>query len=128
MSIYGITKQYFGSFDEAVLKIKEALSKEGFGILSEINVQEKMKEKLGKDMNRYIILGACNPPLAFDALQKEQEIGLLLPCNVIVYEKNGNVYVSALKPSVALSITDNPALTDLASKAEEKLTTAINSL
>jgi len=83
-SHYGYGKTVSYDFETAIKKVTEELKKEGFGVLSEIDIQEKVKEKLGKDMDRYVILGACNPGLAFEALEVEQEIGLLLPCNVIV--------------------------------------------
>ncbi|MGZ8709930.1 MAG: DUF302 domain-containing protein, partial [Thermoanaerobaculia bacterium] len=83
---YGIRKMVPLSYDEAVAKTKSALQEQGFGVLSEIDMKQKLKEKLDVDTKRYVILGACNPPLAWKAMQAEPEIGLLLPCNVIVYE------------------------------------------
>ena len=118
------------SFDEAVQKTREALQGQGFGVLSEIDMREKMKEKLGVDMPRYLILGACNPPLARKALQAEPEIGLLLPCNVIVYESAaGETVVAAIDPDAMLAmIGDNAAVAEVARDARTRLTAAIDAL
>jgi len=125
---YGYTKQVKLSFDKAVEKVKEELSKEGFGILTEINVKDTLKEKIDVDFDNYIILGACNPSLAHKALQAEQEIGLLLPCNVIVYEKDGEVFVSGIMPTVAMGMVENEKLSCIGEEAEEKMKKVINSL
>ncbi len=118
------------SFDEAVQKTREALQGQGFGVLTEIDTREKMKEKLGVDMPRYLILGACNPPLARKALQAEPEIGLLLPCNVIVYESAaGETVVAAIDPDAMLAmIGDNAAVAEVARDARTRLTAAIDAL
>jgi len=94
---YGFRKELPLSYEEVVAKVTEALKKEGFGILTEINIKDKLKEKLGVDFNKYIILGACNPPNAYRALQAEPDIGLMLPCNVIVYEAGGKTVLSVTK-------------------------------
>lgn len=125
---YGIKKQINYPFTDAVTKTKAALSKEGFGILTEIDVRATLKKKLNADWDNYVILGACNPPFAFQALQAEKEIGLLLPCNVIVYEDADRVFASAIRPTVAMGRIKNPALVDIAKEVEVKLTKAINSL
>ena len=125
---YGIRKQINHPFADAVAKVKDELSKQGFGILTEIDVKKTLKNKLHVEWGNYVILGACNPPFAFQALQAEKEIGLFLPCNVIVYEDSGTVYVSAIRPTVAMNIVENPALADIAGKVEEKLTKVINNL
>ncbi|PIP55684.1 MAG: hypothetical protein CO183_02465 [Candidatus Zambryskibacteria bacterium CG_4_9_14_3_um_filter_42_9] len=125
---YSIKKQISHTFTDVVAKTKAALVEEGFGILTEIDVKATLKNKLNADWDNYIILGACNPPLAFQALQAEKEIGLLLPCNVIVYEDGGKVFVSAIQPTVAMGQIKNPALTDIAEKVEEKLKKVIDSL
>lgn len=125
---YGIKKQVNHSFTDAVARVKEELSRQGFGILTEIDVKKTLKSKLHVEWSNYVILGACNPPFAFQALQAEKDIGLLLPCNVIVYEDGGTVYASAIRPTVAMNMVENPTLTDLAGKVEEKLKEAINSL
>lgn len=125
---YGIKKQVNHSFADAVVRVKEELSKQGFGILTEIDVKKTLKNKLHVEWSNYVILGACNPPFAFQALQAEKEIGLLLPCNVIVYEDGGTVYASAVRPSVAMNMVKNPVLADIAGKVEEKLKEVINNL
>lgn len=125
---YGHTKQIELAFDKTVERVKEELSKEGFGVLTEINVRETLKKKLDVDFDEYIILGACNPPFAHKALQAEHEIGLLLPCNVIVYEKGGSVFVSGILPTVAMNMVENPDLQVIAEEIEEKLKKVINSL
>jgi len=125
---YGVKKQINYPFTDAVTKTKAALSEEGFGILTEIDVKATLKKKLNADWDNYVILGACNPPFAFQALQAEKEIGLLLPCNVIVYEDAGRVFASAIRPTVAMGKIKNPALVDIAKEVEDKLTKAINNL
>src|SRR3989338_1415731 len=114
MPKYGYAKQLNIPFDTAINKTIAALKKEGFGVLTDIDVRKTLKEKLNVEFKRYRILGVCNPTRAYQALQNEEEIGLLLPCNVIVYEKDGSVVVSALKPSVAFTIIDNEKLKPLA--------------
>lgn len=128
MSNYGYPKQLHVSFDEAVDKTINALKSNGFGILTDIDVKKTLKEKLDVDFKQYRILGACNPPRAYKALQSEEEIGLLLPCNVIVYEKDGDVIVSALKPSVAFTIVENEQLESVATEVEQTLKQVIDNL
>ncbi len=128
MSNYGYSKQLSLSFDEAVEKTINALKEEGFGILTDIDVKKTLKEKLDVDFKRYRILGACNPPRALKALEGEEEIGLLLPCNVIVYEKDDGTIVSAIRPSVAFSIVDNQDLAPIADEVEEILKRVIDGL
>ena len=125
---YGIRTTLNVSYEEAIPKVTEALKKEGFGILTEINVKETIKKKLDKDFPKYIILGACNPQLAYQALTSETEIGLLLPCNVIVYEKEGKTVVSAQDPAAALSIVGNDKIAPIAKEAKERLERVIRSL
>ncbi len=125
---YGYSKQIELTFEEAKEKTKEELSKEGFGVLTEIDVKATLKKKIDVDYDNYIILGACNPQFAHKALQAEKEIGLLLPCNVIIYENNDNVYVSAIVPSVAMGMVENPKLADISQEVEEKLKKVIDSL
>jgi uncharacterized protein (DUF302 family) len=98
---YGISKTISLSFENAVEKVTEELKKEGFGVLTTIDVKATMKQKLGVDFTKYVILGACNPPFAHQSLLAEEQIGLLLPCNVIVYEKEGTTVVSAFDPMVS---------------------------
>lgn len=127
---YGIRKTVSLSYDEAIDKTKRALQEQGFGVLSELDMKEKLKEKLGVDFKRYVILGACNPPLAYKALQAEPEIGLLLPCNVIVYETaEGHAVISAVDPDAMLSIVgSNPAVAEVARDARARLQQAISSI
>ncbi|HZR45176.1 MAG TPA: DUF302 domain-containing protein [Candidatus Manganitrophaceae bacterium] len=125
---YGIRAAVNASYEETVPRVIDALKKEGFGALTEINVKETIRKKLGKDFPKYIILGGCNPELAYQALTAETEIGLLLPCNVIVYEKEGKTFVSAQDPEAALSIVGNPAVAPVAKQARERLARAIDSL
>jgi uncharacterized protein (DUF302 family) len=122
---YGYKKQTDLSFEDAVAKTKEMLSKEGFGILTEIDVQATLKKKLGVEYGQYVILGACNPSLAYKALQTEKEIGLLLPCNVIVYEVAGSVFVATILPTAAMEMVKNAVLDDIAQEAEVKLKKAV---
>jgi uncharacterized protein (DUF302 family) len=121
---YGFLRTVDLGFDEATEKTREALKEEGFGVLSEIRLDEKLKEKLGVDFRRYVILGACNPPLAYKTLQEEINIGLLLPCNVIVYEaddKNKSV-VAAVDAKAMLSVVgESPALEAVSGEVNEKL-------
>ncbi|MEJ2470241.1 MAG: DUF302 domain-containing protein [Desulfuromonadales bacterium] len=103
-------------------KVRDELQKEGFGILSEIDVTAKFKEKLGKDFRKYVILGACNPKLAWEAFGTELNIGTLLPCNVVLYEADdGNTAVVIMDPEAALSFIDNPDVASLARQVKEKM-------
>lgn len=127
-SDYGYRKTVSCDFETAIKKVTEELKKEGFGILTKINIQEKLNEKLGKEMDKYVVLGACNPPLAYEALQVEKEIGLLLPCNVIVYENEGKVVVSAILPTVAMGFIHNLKLRCVADQVEPKLKAVVDRL
>ncbi len=130
-SKYGFSKTVDIPYAEAVEKTRAALKEEGFGVLSEIDIKEKLKEKLGVDFRRYVILGACNPPLAYKTLQQELEIGLLLPCNVIVYEADDTTksVVSAVDAQAMLSVVGNNATLDqVASEVNERLGRVISSL
>ena len=127
-SQYGFSKTIDLPYEEAVEKARAALKAEGFGVLSEIDIREKLKEKLGVDFRRYVILGACNPALAYETLQEEINIGLLLPCNVIVYEQDGRTVVAAVDAAKMLSVVGNPTLESTASKVNEKLRRVIESL
>ncbi len=109
------------SYANTVAKVKEELKKEGFGVLTEIDVKQTLKAKLNVDFEDYIILGACNPPLAYQALIAERDIGVLLPCNVIVYVQDGKTFVSAVLPTVQLGKVGNPKLLPIAEQVEEKL-------
>ncbi len=126
---YYIEKTTVYAFEEAVEKVTEELKKEGFGVLSEIDIHEKLKEKLDVDFRRYKILGACNPPKAFQALQYENKIGTMLPCNVIVQElDDGKTEVAAVNPVASMLAVDNRDLTAVANEIEEKLQRVIHAL
>jgi len=128
MPEYGFTKTLDEPFDSVMERTKQELQKEGFGILTSIDVREKFKEKLGIDFRKYVILGACNPPSAHQAITIEENIGLLLPCNVIVYEKDDKTVVSIIKPSVAMNMIQNEQLLEVARKVEQKLKKVFESI
>ena len=128
---YGFSRTVDAAFDEATERTREALKKEGFGVLSEIRLDEKLKEKLGVDFRRYVILGACNPPLAYRTLQEDINIGLLLPCNVIVYEADdkSKSVVAAIDAKVMLSVAGgNSAMNEVASEVNERLRRVIEQI
>jgi uncharacterized protein (DUF302 family) len=120
--MYGHHIEIAGPFDRALERVQGALKAEGFGVLSDIDIQKAMKEKLGRDMPAYRILGACNPPLAHQALQVDPEIGLLLPCNVTVRQADGDrVVVGFLDPQIMVQLTNNAAVGAVANDAGERL-------
>lgn len=126
---YHISTQVSASYEDAVAKVKEELKKEGFGVLTEIDVKQTLKTKLDVDFRNYCILGACNPAFAYKALQAERNIGLLLPCNVIVQEsEGGTVEISAIDPIAAMRETNNPKLEKIASEIKAKLEKVVSSL
>lgn len=126
---YYFSKSMEMAFDEAVAKVTGELKKEGFGILTEIDVKETLKKKLNVDFKQYKILGACNPPFAYKALKAEDKIGTMLPCNVIVQEISGEqVEVSAIDPVASMQAVKNPALQEIAAEIQNKLKKVINSL
>ena len=126
---YYFAKTLNVSFEEAVKLATEALKNEGFGVISEINMHEKLKEKLGVDFKRYKILGACNPPLAYKALQAEEKIGTMLPCNVLVIEQEQNkIEIAAVNPVASMQAITNPALGDVALEVTNKLKRVIDNL
>lgn len=127
---YGITREVALPYEDAVGRIRETLKEQGFGILTEIDVKQTLKAKLDKDFTKYIILGACNPPLAYRALSEELNIGLLLPCNVDVYEhpENGRTVVSAVNPEVLVQVTGRQELAPIAEEVRAKLTAAIEAV
>ena len=125
---YSISTRLSLTYDEALLRVKAALKEEGFGVLTEIDVKETLSEKLQVDFRRYDIIGACNPQLAHRALQAELDVGLLLPCNVIVYEDDGGSVVAAFDPEAAMGLADNPGLSEIAREAKERLRRALESL
>ena len=119
---FGFGKQLDTDFDSAIEDVTAALQTEGFGVLSDIDVAAKMKEKLDRDMPRYRILGACNPPLAWDAIQAVEDIGLLLPCNVLVRENaDGDVFVDFMDPKSVLSLVDHPGIGPMAEDVRSRL-------
>jgi len=121
-SDFGFGKIVEESFDDAISKVTAELEKEGFGVLSDIDVAAKMKAKLDKDMPRYRILGACNPSLAFQAISAVEDIGLLLPCNVLVREDaDDNVHVDFMDPEAVLSLVDHPGVAPLATDVKGRL-------
>jgi len=126
---YYINKKIESGFDDAVRLVRESLKNEGFGVLTEIDIHEKLKEKLNVDFRKYKILGACNPPYAYKALQKEDKIGTMLPCNVIIQELDSNdIEVAAVDPVASMQAVKNEELVYIASEIKEKLMRVINSL
>jgi uncharacterized protein (DUF302 family) len=127
MSYYFSKKSALG-FEKAIEKVTEALKSEGFGVLTEIDVKETLKKKLDVDFRPYIILGACNPPFAYKALQAEDKVGIMLPCNVIVQEKENGVEIAAVDPAASMQAIDNPKLGEIAGEIRQRLHRVIDSL
>jgi uncharacterized protein (DUF302 family) len=126
---YGMTVRLAGGFDPAVERVRTALREQGFGVLTEIDVRATLKEKLNVDIEDYLILGACNPPLAHRALQADRDIGLLLPCNVVVRsEPPDTTLVQALDPALMVQVTGRPELEEVADEATTRLRAALDSL
>jgi len=126
---YYIQKTLTSGFDAALNRVREELKKEGFGVLTEIDVRDTMKKKLDKEFRNYRILGACNPPFAWQALQVEERIGLLLPCNVIVQETGpGKVEVAAIDPAASMQTVGNPGLVEIAEQVQAKLKKVVAAL
>lgn len=127
---YGFEREIDADFEQTVERTKEALKAEGFGVLSEIRIDEKLKEKLGVDFRRYVILGACNPPLAYQTLQEDINIGLLLPCNVIVYEaeKSDRSIVAAIDAKAMMSVVGQDGIEATATEVNEKLQKALDQI
>lgn len=125
---YGITISTQLSFHDAVARTRDALAEQGFGVLTEIDVQATLKNKLGHDMEPYLILGACNPQLAHQALDVERDIGLLLPCNVVVRREGDHTLVQALDPQVMVSLPDRPELQRVADDAGARLKAALGAV
>jgi uncharacterized protein (DUF302 family) len=124
---YGIKRVVNYTYEEAVVKITAALAEQGFGVLTEIDVKATLKKKIDQDFTKYVILGACNPGLAYEALSEEIDIGLLLPCNVIVYEhpENGKTVIGVIDPEMMVQATGRTDLVEFAKNVREKLQNAI---
>ena len=125
---YYFSKTIDLDFDSAIIKVTEELKKEGFGILTDIDVKATLKKKLDVDFHKYRILGACNPPFAYQALQAEDKIGTMLPCNVIVQERDGKTEVSAIDPLASMQAVKNEALSGIAEEVRQKLRAVIEKL
>jgi uncharacterized protein (DUF302 family) len=125
---YGYVARVDLPFEDAVARMEAGLKNEGFGVLCKIDIQAKLKEKLGVEFPRYVILGACNPPLAYQALQEEINLGLLLPCNAVVYERNGQVYVGVVDAEKMLSVVGNPGMEQMARDVNRKLRSVVNNI
>lgn len=128
MSEIGFRIELKANYDDAIAKATTALKQQGFGVLTTIDVQATLKQKLNTEFRRYVILGACNPPLAQRALDTDLDVGLLLPCNVIVYEANSSAIVSIVDPLSMLGVIANPALEAVAIEARDKLRRVANAL
>ncbi len=118
---YGFSKTVDMSYEQAIEKVTAELKKEGFGVLTSIDVKETLKQKINVDFKKYVILGACNPAIAHRALQEEEDLGLLLPCNVIVYEKDDKTRISIFDPMVMTWILENDQMKPIATEVQEKL-------
>src|SRR5689334_1024342 len=118
---YTLTARSSVPYAETVERLRAELKEEGFGVLCEIDVQATLREKLGAEIEPYVILGACNPPLAHEALSAEPDLGTLLPCNVVVYERDGETHISAIDAERMLSIVGNDSLQSIAAKVRDKL-------
>lgn len=125
---YGITVRVAAPFSQTVGRVRDALQAQGFGVLTEIDVRSTLREKLGEEVEDYLILGACNPPLAHRALTADRRIGLLLPCNVVVRAADGHTLVEALDPQTMVSVAEEPALQPVADEAAARLREALDSL
>jgi uncharacterized protein (DUF302 family) len=124
---YYFSKTITAHFDDAVTRTREALKQEGFGVITEIDVQKTLKSKIGVDFRPYLILGACNPMMAYEALQLEDKVGAMLPCNVVVQERSaGSVEIAAIDPVASMRAIENPALTEKATLVADKLKSALD--
>lgn len=124
---YGMSRRTGLAYDEALARVRELLKEQGFGVLTEIDVKATLRQKLDIDFRKYVILGACNPNLAHQALERERDIGLLLPCNVIVYEDEGGSVVGILDPAKMMGVTGEP-LDDIAAEAKKRLSAVLAGL
>ena len=127
--MYYLTKRIPGrDFDRAVTRVREALADEGFGVLTEIDVQATLREKLGEEMDPYLILGACNPPLAHRAIGAEPQIGVLLPCNVVVRLDQDEVVIEAMDPEAVMSVVESPGVGEIAAEVRARLATVLEAV
>ncbi|BCN45274.1 DUF302 domain-containing protein [Prescottella equi] len=124
----GISTRLNTEFDDAIAKTRAALQEQGFGVLTEIDMQATLKAKIGAEMERYVILGACNPQLAHRAVGVDRQIGLLLPCNVVVRSDGDGVIVEAMNPALMVAVTEEPGLEEVAAEATTRLQAAIDAL
>ncbi|ORL05988.1 ABC transporter [Prescottella equi] len=124
----GISTRLNTEFDDAIAKTRAALQEQGFGVLTEIDMQATLKVKIGAEMERYVILGACNPQLAHRAVGVDRQIGLLLPCNVVVRSDGDGVIVEAMNPALMVAVTEEPGLEEVAAEATTRLQAAIDAL
>ena len=125
---YTISAQVETGFEQTIENATEELEEEGFGVLTDIDVQKTLEKKLGEDYRKYRILGACNPEFAHEAMEEETAIGAVLPCNVIVYEDSGKVFVEAVEPEELVSVTENSELDELALKVKERMEKVVQNL
>ena len=125
---YGYKRQVSLPYEATVQKVTAELKNNGFGVPTQIDVKALLKEKLNAEFDKYIILGSCNPPFAFQALQTEDDIGLLMPCNLIVYERGGSTFVAAIKPTLSMSMVGNEKLRGIAEEVEQKLKKVVDSI
>ncbi|MDI6766550.1 MAG: DUF302 domain-containing protein [Bacteroidota bacterium] len=125
---YGFSKTVSLTYEKAIEKVTEELKKEGFGILTSIDVKETLKKKLNVDFQKYIILGACNPTFAHKALLNDEQIGLLLPCNIIVYEKDGKTHVSIFDPMIMMKIMEDEVIRPIAEEVKKKLDRVLDAI
>lgn len=125
---YGFSKSVDLPFEQTIDKVTDELKKEGFGVLTSIDVKETLKKKINVDFKKYTILGACNPPIAHKALLEEEELGLLLPCNIIVYEKDDKTVVSVFDPMIMTKVIDNEKIVPVAGQVKEKLERVLQSV
>lgn len=128
MISYGFTKEVDAPFEQILERLPKLLEKEGFGAVSTIDIGQKMRDKLGIDFRKYVIVGACNPKNAYKAITAEENIGLMLPCNMIVYEKDGKTVVGSIRPSEMMKTIGNDALTAVAAEVEVSLKRVLDSI
>ena len=126
--MYGYKKRVGLPYDKAVAKVREELAKEGFGVLTEIDVKATLKKKLNVDFDDYVILGACNPPFAYQAMQVVKDVGLMMPCNVIVYNDKGKTFVESVMPTMLMGLIQNDKLKPTAEQIEAKLKKVVDSI